>query len=317
MKLNIKREAKIGFFITAMLFALYWGVNFLKGRDIFNRSNTYYAMYDQVNGIQPSSAIVIKGFKVGVISDMSYNPSISNNVILEFSIKSDYKVPVNSKARIYSDGLLGGKAIEIELGNSKEFLQNGDTLRTEMDKDFFEVAGSEFEQMKQMATVVVEELRMTLHNMNSILEQNSTSVNTTLTNVAAISGSLRQVVSMESDNMRSIISNINTLTETLEQNADRVDNIIGNIDGITDSLNTANIPQMINNLSSSLGQLNITLEKVNNGEGTVGKFIHDEALYDSLTMATSHLGHLLNDIQSNPKRYVHFSVFGKKDKKSK
>ena len=115
MKLKLSREFKIGFFGILMIAALYWGVNFLKGTDLFTSSVHYYAAYDQVNGLQPSAAVVIKGYKVGTISDISYDPQRSNNVVVEFAIKSKFKIPKDTKARIFSDGIMGGKSIELEL----------------------------------------------------------------------------------------------------------------------------------------------------------------------------------------------------------
>ena len=127
--MKLSREVKIGLYAIITLAALYWGINFLKGQDIFSSSHKYYATYDQVNGVQKSAGIVIKGFKVGVVSDISYDPQKSDRIIVEFSIKRKFQIPENSKARIYSDGLLGGKAIEIELGDSHIYLHDGDTLR--------------------------------------------------------------------------------------------------------------------------------------------------------------------------------------------
>lgn len=312
--MKLKKEVKIGLFATGMLLLLYWGINFLRGTDLFNRMNTYYATYDQVNGLQPSSAIVIKGFKVGVIRSMSYNPEKSSKVVIELNIKSKYKVPENSKARVFSDGLMGGKAVEIELGNADQYLSDGDTLHSVAEKDFLEVAGSEFEFMKQRANQVVNEVMVTLGHVNTILAANSTHINTTMSNISSISGDLKSIVSSESDDMRDIIANINYLSKTLKDNSHKIDNIIGSVDGFTDSLSRSNIPMMVENLSLTLGELNTTLAKVNSGHGTVGKFLNDESLYDSLNMATGHLARLLEDLKEHPGRYVQFSLFGKKQK---
>lgn len=312
--MKLRREIKIGIFATAMLLLLYWGINFLRGTDLLKGTNTYYATYDQVNGLQPSSAIMIKGLKVGIIKNLSYNPKSSSKIVVELNIKSKYAIAKNSKARIFSDGLLGSKAMEIELGDSPQCLMDGDTLHSVSDKDFLEVAGSEFEFMKQRANQVINEVMLTLGNVNEILESNAKHINTTMTNMASISRSLDEIVSSEEADIKSIISNINHLSKTLKNSSSKIENIIGNIDGFTDSLSRSNIPLMVENLSLSLGELNTTLAKVNSGQGTVGKFLNDESLYDSLNMATGNLSRLLEDMKANPGRYLQFSVFGKKQK---
>ena len=317
MKLRIKREVKIGIFSLLMIFCLYWGINFLKGKDLFSLNNVYYATYDQVNGIMPSSAVKIKGYKVGSITDIAFDPTRSDQIVLELTIRSKYRIPDDSKARIFSDGLVGGKAVEIELGGSATFLSSGDTLRSSMDRDFLEVAGSEFDFFKAKFNDIVTEMTKTLRSVNELVEANAASVNTTMGNLANISGSLNKVVGEESDNLRGIIANMNSLSATLRKSSDRIDHIITNVDNFTDSLAHSNIPTMVSNLSNTLGQLNDALDKVNQGEGTLGKLINDQELYNSLNESSRNLSVLLDDLKKNPGRYVHLSVFGRKEDKEK
>ena len=139
-----------------------------------------------MNGLQPSAAVVIKGYKVGTISDISYDPQRSNNVVVEFAIKSKFKIPKDTKARIFSDGIMSGKSIELELGRSDAYLHEGDTLFSEINKDFLEVAGSEFEFLKQRANDVISEMIVTLGSINKLLSDNSANLNATINSVAAV-----------------------------------------------------------------------------------------------------------------------------------
>ena len=309
-KFNVSKEFKIGFFGVAMIAVLYWGINFLKGTDIFTSTKKYYAVYDQVNGLEASASVVIKGFKVGTVSNMSYDPKHSDNIILEFSIKSKYQIPDNSTARIFSEGIMSGKAVEIQLGNSQNYLNQGDTLYLTADKDFFEVAGSEFDFLKQKLNDVATTAVATLENLNKILEDNGQNLGRTVSNVASITENLNNVVESEKSSIKGIIDNLDALSLSLKQKSGQIDNIINNVETFSDSLSKSNIPTLISEITITMNSLNSTIEKINSGDGTVGKFVNDQQLYNSLVSASTNLSLLLADLKENPQRYVHFSLFG-------
>lgn len=311
----MRREVKVGLYALLMLIALYWGINFLRGKDIFNRTDTYYATYDQVNGIQQSSAIVIKGFKVGVVGDIKYDPRRSDMIVLEFNINSKYKIPENSQARIFSDGLLGGKAIEIVLGNSERFLNNRDTLHSSADKDILELAGSELEVLKQKVTEIADNLTRTLRSLNGILEDNSASIKGTMDNLSQMTASLNHVITGERENLRSIVANINSLAATLARNAGTIDTLMADLGGFGDKLSAVDVEAIGNNLTESLEKLNAALSPVSDGSGTLGKLMADDGLYDSLTETMENLSALLEDLRANPGKYVNITVFGSRNNK--
>lgn len=307
-KLKFSREFKIGFFGILMLACLYWGINFLKGTDLLTRTTKYYAVYEQINGLQSSASIVIKGFKVGTVSNMTYDPKKSDNVILEFSIRDKYDIPVNSTARIFSDGLMGGKAVEIQLGNATDHLLEGDTLFSIADKDFLEVAGGEFEFLKQRLNDVVIRAVATLESLDKILTDNSQSITTTMSNLASITGHIDTIVD-EEGGIRGIVTNLNGLSKTLKEKSDNIGNIVDNVERFTDSLSAAQIPTLVTEITYTLQSLNETLDKVNGGEGTVGKLIADEQLYDSLVETVGNLSAVLEDLKANPRKYINLSIF--------
>ncbi len=312
MKLN--REFKIGFFGIIMIAALYWGVNFLKGTDLFTSTVHYYAAYDQVNGLQPSASIVIKGFKVGAVSEIAYDPQRSENVVVEFAVKSKYRIPKDTKARIFSDGIMGGKAVELELGVSPEFLQEGDTLFSEINKDFLEVAGSEFEFLKQRANELIGEVLVTLKSVNTLLGENSASIHATLDNMAAMTGDLRGVLSDQKGNLGETMANLNALSHALEKSSGQIERIVSNTADFTDSLSKAQIPTAVAELNRAVNSLGDILGKIDAGEGTLGMLVADKALYDSLVASSANLSALLEDLRKHPSRYVNISVFGRRDR---
>lgn len=312
MKLN--REFKIGFFGIIMIAALYWGVNFLKGTDLFSSTVHYYAAYDQVNGLQPSASIVIKGFKVGSVSDIAYDPQRSKNVVVEFAVKSKYRIPRDTKARIFSDGIMSGKSVELELGSSTDFLHEGDTLFSEINKDFLEVAGSEFEFLKQRANDLIGEVLVTLKSINALIGENSSSIRATLDNMAAISGDLRGVLSDQKGNLGETMANLNALSHSLERSSGQIERIVANTADFTDSLSNAQIPSAVAELKGAVGSLGDILGKIESGEGTLGMLVADKALYDSLVASSANLSALLEDLRKHPSRYVNISVFGRRDR---
>ena len=137
----MRREVKIGIFAVLMIGALWAGIRFLKGFDIFSRNAVYYAAYDQVDGVQNASPILIRGVKVGAVTDISFDPSIGNEVVLQLTIQRKYRIPSNSEARIYSNSIMGAKAIEIALGDAGTYLQSGDTLCSSRSKGLMDMAG--------------------------------------------------------------------------------------------------------------------------------------------------------------------------------
>ena len=176
----MRREVKIGIFAVLMIGALWAGIRFLKGFDIFSRNAVYYAAYDQVDGVQNASPILIRGVKVGAVTDISFDPSIGNEVVLQLTIQRKYRIPSNSEARIYSNSIMGAKAIEIALGDAGTYLQSGDTLCSSRSKGLMDMAGSELEFFKQKMSQVVGDLSRTMDNLNLIMEQNAANIEGTM-----------------------------------------------------------------------------------------------------------------------------------------
>lgn len=297
-----------------MICLLYWGINFLKGSDILSRSSHYYAVYDQVNGLQPASAILIKGYKVGSISAMNYDPAQSENVVVEFSIRSKYKIPRNSKARIYTDGIMGGKGIEIIPGDSPDHLHTGDTLFSEIDLSFMDMAGEEFATIKNKVTVLMNSMTATLNSLNAVLVDNKANLDATFGNLAAISGNLNEVVSSEKQSLRGIMTNLDALTASLAAKAGTMDTILGNTARFSDSLSRMQLPTLADELMYSVQTLNATLDKINTGSGSAAMLINDRKLYESLAASSANLSALLEDIRLHPRRYINLSVFGGRDR---
>lgn len=307
----MKREVKIGIFAVTMLVCAWAGIRFLSGIDIFSRNVDYYAAYDQINGVQAASPIMIKGVKVGSVSDISFDEK-TNNVVLRFTVKRQYRIPTNSEAKIYSNGIMGSKAIEIILGDNRQMLVEGDTIPASRDRDIMDVAGSELEFFKQKVSQIVADLSRTMNNLNSIMESNATYINGTMGHLNSITANVDGLLLSERNNLQGAVDNLSRFTTMLGRNSARMDSIIGNTDRFTRELAEADVAR---NLDSTLVALNATIAKINSGDGTLGLLLNDKHLYESLNQAGDNLASLLADVENNPKRYVHFSLFGRSDKR--
>ena len=308
----MKREVKIGIFAVTMIVAAWAGIRFLQGLDVLSRNAVYYASYDQVSGIQAASPIMLKGVKVGTVTDISLDPQRSDNVVLQFTIKRQYRIPKDSEAKIFSDGFMGGKAIEIVYGKSSEYLEKGDTLRSVRDRDLMDMAGSELEFFKQKISQVTADLSRTLDNLNLLMEDNAQSINGTLRHLDAMSGDLADLLDTEKQNLASAVENLTAFSEMLGENAPRVDSMMGNLNRITTELADAGFAR---ELSETVGEMNLLLERIQEGDGTVGRLLNDPALYESLNEASDNLASLLANLEQYPGRYVHFSLFGRSPEK--
>lgn len=305
----MKREVKIGIFAVAILLCSWAGIRFLSGLDVFSRNKTYYANYEQVSGVAIASPILVRGVKVGQVSAITLDQTKRDGVRLSLSIQRKYSIPKDSQAKIAGTGLLGGKSIEIVLGSSDELLSGGDYIQTVEDTDLMSVAGSELEDLKGKIDNVVERLTVTLDNVSQLIEANQQNINGVISHIDSMTGTLDDVLTGSKRELKDIVENLSHFAEAL--GSDKVDSLLVNINTISGQFADADVA---NNLRMTLDRLNVILDGFSDGDGTVSKLLYDKELYDNLTSASANLSSLLNDLEEHPKRYVHFSLFGRSAK---
>ncbi|MFI3286305.1 MAG: MlaD family protein [Rikenellaceae bacterium] len=309
----MKREVKIGIFAVVIICCSWAGIRFLSGIDIFGRNMVYYASYDKINGINTASPILVQGVKVGKVSEIILDPLKSDKVTLRFSIDRKYKLPTTTVASIYSPGIMSSMAIGLDMGDGREFLKSGDYINTNEETNLMDVASEKLMSISEQIEVVGKELTQTLKSVNSILDCSGEDINSTLDNLNKLSGELSGVMKSQSKNLESAVAGLSTFSSTLGDNADKVESIIANLNTLSSQFSEADLAS---NLTTTIDELNAALSKLNSAEGSAGKLLSDEELYENLTAVSGSLNELLIDMQENPKRYVHFSLFGAKDKKS-
>lgn len=304
--MKIRKEVKIGIFAIVIMAILYWGINFLKGKDLFNRTNTFYAYYENVSGIQNSSPIIIRGINAGLVTGIKFRPDMNNSVEVRFDVKSAYKIPDNSIVKLFSNGIIGGKALEIVLGDSQNYLPDGATIKSESESSLLEIAGSEIDVIKNQLYGIMNELDLTLKNVNGILGDNKERIAGTMEGLEKGA----QAFGSKGEDLKQIIDNINKVTRALSDNSGKMGSAITNLETISGDLAEADLGATVRKLNETVSGLNEVLVAVNASEGTAGMLLKDKALYESLTQASENLASLLENLQANPKRYVHFSLFG-------
>jgi phospholipid/cholesterol/gamma-HCH transport system substrate-binding protein len=315
--MKISRELRIGVFgiVTLTLFII--SVNFIKGKDIFSRNRTFYAVYDATAGIQEAAPVSVSGLEVGKVTDMRFLTKNSNKILLELTVYRDVFIPANSVARIFSLDLLGTKNIEIVFGNSKTGAQDGDTL----------IGGSQMslteEVNKQVAPIKLkaENLLSSLDTMVTVLQSvfNSEtrkslnasfkSIQSTLSNLESTSYNMDTLVYGQRKRLERIMFNVESITETFRKNNENISKILSNFSLISDTLAKANLAGTLSNVNNVLSRVEAITTKIDKGEGSLGLLVNDQKLYDNLNKSAAQLNALIEDMKLNPYRYVNFSVF--------
>ena len=307
IKLKLSKEIKAALFVLLGIFLFLIGFNFLNGTSLFKSENTLYAVYDQVEGLQSGTKVTVNGLTIGKVSSINFLPK-TDKILVSFTVRNDLQFSKNSVAELYEAGLIGGKSIAIiPVYDQETFLASGDTLQSRIKPGLTDVVGSEIAPLQKKLDTVLSDADTLIGALNTILDDQAQSglneafsnLSTTVTNLNTISSDLSNILSSQGEN-------INTTLENLAETSD-------NLNQITDSLSQANLKGVITKFESTATNLNLVLSSINRGEGSLGKLIKGDALYNNLEASTKEVELLIKDLKEHPKRYVHFSLFGKKE----
>jgi phospholipid/cholesterol/gamma-HCH transport system substrate-binding protein len=285
-----------------------WGINFLKGKDIFNKVQTLYAVYDDIEGLQTTAQVSIKGLKVGTVSKIRLDQN-TEKFKVELQIRSSYSIPNNSVACLYSSDIMGNKAIKIKLGDSHDMLTENSIIKTGTEEDAFSLLMDDLPSIKNNLNQTIKDVDSAFRNINRLfsdenidnLSKGLSHLERTMQNISQLSATLNK----NKQNIVSSLENIDSITSNLRNNSANINHIINNFVELSDSLKTIRLAETVNELKNIIA-------KIGSGTGNAGKLIYDESIYDNLTNTLNSLDALLSDIKANPKRYINISVFGKK-----
>lgn len=307
--MKISRELKTGIVVVVVIAAFIWSYNYMKDQNVFNvTDNIYYAKYDNVQGLNTASIVTINGFQVGKVRKIVFDSENRGSLIVSFSVNTDFEFSKNSITKIYSPSIMGGKAIAVVPSYEGERAMPGDYLVGEIESDLISSLGDKLNPIQAKLESFIVNADSLLVGLNDVLDYSSRqnlsetikNLNVTMSNFASASNTLDEILADNEYKLDSTLSNIETMS--------------GNFAAISDSLANANLAQTVASLETTINSFNSILSKLENGEGSMGKLLHDEGLYNNLEGVTKELEELLRDVKENPKRYTNFSIFEKKDK---
>lgn len=319
--MRVSNETKVGALTVIAVTLIILGFNFLKGKTIFKSGNFIYAKYHDTKGLIVSNPVFVNGYQVGTVFEIENLNSSLSEISVAIKMNDNYQIPVNSIATI-QENPLGTNSIYISLGNATTYLKNGDTVKTSRSTsllgDFMNTLSPMGEQFKK----TIDELRKVLVNVNTVMDdQNKANFKELISNLTKTSdnlnksmASIEQMVDQKGGSIAQTADNINGFTKNLAGNNKKITNIINNLDSTSQAIKDANLNQTIKEIQSALAGINLTLQKLNTGNGTAAKIMNDPSVYTELKNTINSVNTLVDDIKVHPKRYINISVFGKKDK---
>ncbi len=304
--MTLSKEIKAAIFVLSTIFLFIFGFNFLKGSSILDKQKTVYAVYDEVDGLLVGANVMINGLSIGNVTDLNFLPN-STKIVVTLKIKDKINFSSNSSATIYETGVLGGLAIAIEpIFQQGMIVKSGDTLNSNIRPGLTELINRQIEPLQR-------KLESTLTSVDSIFSGASYVLNKETQN--DIKESLNTLTSaVKAINNSSLIIE-KTLTEKNSQinnSIDNIESITTNLSNVSKELNDFGLANVLSNLEKSVDGINLIVTNLNSNNSSLGKLISNDEVYNNLNLSIENLNLLINDIKTNPKKYVHFSVFGRK-----
>ena len=312
--MKISNETKVGILSLTALILLIVGFNFLKGKDIFNRSKKIYMVFYDLGGLSKSNEVKINGYVIGKVYELNAQDKNVNGIVATINLTEDVNIPENSTA-VISSPIIGSSYIDIEKGNSTVYLEPGDTLRTRLDVGILDDVKSQLTPTLTSVREGIDSIKMLLSNVNKLFTYEARAdLHQTLQNLSVASRSLTRLVDAENGALALSLGNVNAFTANLRNNNDSINMMISNAKRATAKLADLEIQPVIDTLSRTISQLKSVVAKIDSKDGTLGALINDKAVYNKLYDAILSAEILMDDLRANPKRYVNLSVFGRKDK---
>ncbi len=318
--MKISNETKVGTLTAIAITLLVLGFNFLKGKTLFSSSRTLYAKYTNVQGLANSNPVMINGLQVGTVFSITTDKNMKV-ILVDMNITKDVNIPINSIA-VIKPNPLGTTSIEIRLGDATSYIPKDGTIATEATVGIFNEVYQKIDPVLTNVKNAVKSLDSVLINVNSVIDPYAkNNIRSTLENLNKVtanliesSASLQILLNTQTGALAKTMNNLSSFTGNLTANNDKLTGIMTNLDKTTSNLSKLDLDKTLTTLNGTITELKSTIGKLNSTNGTAGLLLNDTKLYNNLTATANKVNLLIDDLKTNPKRYISFSVFGKKYK---
>ena len=305
--MKLTKEIKTAILVIVSIFLFIWGYNFLKGKDLFDSSTRVYVVYDNVAGLVNSAPVTLNGLAIGKVNSINIQPD--GKLLVEMQITTDFPIAKSSVAEIYDSGLVGGRQIAIKPNfQDKDYIKTGDYLKASSKLGLTDALAQQLEPLQYKVQKLLDNADVLFTNVNEILDEKTkqnlknsiAELNKTLSEFSVASKNINEMIADNKSKINSTMTNF--------------DKTAANFSKMSDSLAKANLGQTVKNLEKTLANVDKIMTDIEQGKGTMGKLMKDDAMYNNFTNTSKELELLLQDVRLNPTRYVNVSVFGKKNK---
>ena len=303
--MKLSYEIKTGILVLTGIILFIIGFSYLKSNDVFITDRIFYAVYEDVEGVSKGTPVTISGFNVGSVQDIEFYKN-SSKLLLKFRVENEFNFSSESIAQIYETGLIGGKAVAVIPKYGNELARSGDTLQSDIAPGLTELVNDRLSPLQDKIESMVVSADSVLISLNAVLNTEAKlEIQSTIENFSSTIADLK--------------TSAGTLDEILNNNKNQINNIISNVNQTSNELaglsgSFSDLSIVISNLSESSENIDKIISEISEGEGSLNKLVFDDALINSLDAASKNINLLIKDLRLNPKRYVHFSLFGKKNK---
>jgi phospholipid/cholesterol/gamma-HCH transport system substrate-binding protein len=316
--MKISNETKVGAIALVSITILILGYSFLKGNNVFNKSMTIYGSYANVQGLAPSNPVMINGWQVGRVNTIEADKDL-RKIMVSLNIYKDINIPSNSVA-IIKPNPITNTSIEIILGDAKTFLKDQESISTEANSGLLEEIAKEVNPVLAVLKKAAGSLDSLIKNINSTFDPKAKNnigaslehINELTYSLQDAAASIKNMLDPKSGSVTRTMDNLNSVTGNFAANNEKINHILNNLDSASQKIAALELNQTVQSLQAAIQSLQSTLQRMNNGEGTAGKLLNDDLLYNNLAATSYKLNILIDDIRIHPKRYT--SIFKSKNK---